>query len=378
MRTHRVAALPTSVALSWALCSVAAGMPSHRFQVAAATVTDLGSLGGPQSSALGINDAGQVVGWAATTQGVQHAFLLSNGSMTDIGAAAFGPAHISQANGINATGDIAGTMTTQVLPTTAFQWKAGVVQFLVAFKRSPPFDETYGLAINAGGDVCGYMVDSTTGFVAGMVWLNGRSRPPRAQPGYRYDINSSGVVVGDMIRWTPQFAGTFAYDVVPPPASGGYSGGDAVGLNDRGNVVGYATLATGPGSPADRAYLWDGVSASSVELGVLPNGINSYAEDINESMFIAGHADERLASPPLQLTHEVAFLYHRDFGIYPLPALQATTRFRSCRAVALNERQPSSSLVQLVGQCDTPTGSRAVRWDVTVQSVSILPPGPIP
>jgi probable HAF family extracellular repeat protein len=109
--TNRLASLPTTVALSWALCSVAAGQPSHRYRATGAQVTDLGSLGGPQSSALDINDAGQVVGWAATAQGVQHAFLFSNGSMTDIGAG-LGP-QISVANGINSSGDVVGTMTDQ-------------------------------------------------------------------------------------------------------------------------------------------------------------------------------------------------------------------------------------------------------------------------
>ena len=95
-----------------------------------------------------------------------------------------------------------------------------------------------------------------------------------------------------------------------------------------------------------RGYFWDGVSSAAIDLGVLPNGTYSHADDINEYRFIAGHGDERVVKPPFfDVTHERAFLYHSDFGFYPLPGLPATTWLGSCRAVALNERQSSSSLV---------------------------------
>src|SRR5881275_76438 len=42
---------------------------------------DLGTLGGSSSAAWGINEAGQVVGAAATATGAQHAFLYTNGMM---------------------------------------------------------------------------------------------------------------------------------------------------------------------------------------------------------------------------------------------------------------------------------------------------------
>ena len=50
------------------------------------TVTGLGTLGGSFSGAAGINDAGQVVGWADTASGEERAFLYTLGSgMTDLG-----------------------------------------------------------------------------------------------------------------------------------------------------------------------------------------------------------------------------------------------------------------------------------------------------
>jgi probable HAF family extracellular repeat protein len=51
-----------------------------------AGVTHLGTLGGSQSYARGINDAGQVVGSAETSAGISHAFItgLDGKSMTDL------------------------------------------------------------------------------------------------------------------------------------------------------------------------------------------------------------------------------------------------------------------------------------------------------
>ena len=64
----------------------------------------LGTLGGPDSTACGINDAGQVSGSAQDSAGISHAFLYSNGKMTDLGGLGGG----SWAYRINSAGQVAG------------------------------------------------------------------------------------------------------------------------------------------------------------------------------------------------------------------------------------------------------------------------------
>jgi probable HAF family extracellular repeat protein len=73
-------------------------------------VTDLGTLGGTRSSANGINNSGQVVG-TSYVEGTNyyHAFLYSDGTMTDLGT--FGGQDPSSASAINNIGQIVGWFT---------------------------------------------------------------------------------------------------------------------------------------------------------------------------------------------------------------------------------------------------------------------------
>ncbi|HEY7314840.1 MAG TPA: DUF3466 family protein [Gemmataceae bacterium] len=74
-------------------------------------VTDLGTFGGTVSSASGINDAGQVVGTATTSDNTSHAFLYSNGTMTDLNSllpSNSGFSYLVAATAINDNGQIVG------------------------------------------------------------------------------------------------------------------------------------------------------------------------------------------------------------------------------------------------------------------------------
>ncbi|MEL6355068.1 MAG: hypothetical protein AAFR58_25495 [Cyanobacteria bacterium J06627_28] len=75
----------------------------HRYQV-----TDLGSLGGTSSLAYGLNEAGDVVGVAEDADGINRAFVWSDGTMTalpDLGVGGI-------AYDINSSGNITGAVDT--------------------------------------------------------------------------------------------------------------------------------------------------------------------------------------------------------------------------------------------------------------------------
>ena len=70
----------------------------HAFLYSNNVMVDLGTLGGANSYAVAINDAGQIVGNSDRADGTSHAFLYVAGVMTDLGAVT--------AVSINASGQI--------------------------------------------------------------------------------------------------------------------------------------------------------------------------------------------------------------------------------------------------------------------------------
>jgi len=85
----------------------------HAFFLENGTFLDLGTLGGTESAAQGINDDGQVVGFAANASGSNAAFIWDDGVLTDLNLL-ISPASgwtLTEARGINNAGEIVGLGT---------------------------------------------------------------------------------------------------------------------------------------------------------------------------------------------------------------------------------------------------------------------------
>jgi probable HAF family extracellular repeat protein len=164
-------------------------------------LTPLSTLGSnnQSSGASGINDRGQVVGFAATKSDNQsHAVLWQNGRIHDLGTIPGGS--YSQASSINETGKVVGWSRTSSDSTHAVLWQKRQITDLGTFDGN----DTKATDINNRGTVVGYSLNSYDTPIHAFVWRNGRLR----------DLNSL------------------------LPANSGWELTAAYGINDRGQIVG--------------------------------------------------------------------------------------------------------------------------------------------
>ena len=159
----------------------------HAFLFSNGTMTDLGTLGGTDSEGLAINDSGEVVGWSQTKAGTSDAFLWNGTRMTVLAPlSAFYPF------GINDSGQIAGACNNDSFPCVDSNGT------ITALPDPPGLTCGGAIAINNHGQVLGGCGDPS-GNSHGVVWTGGTPTvlPTLGGPYFAPTaINNNGDVVG--------------------------------------------------------------------------------------------------------------------------------------------------------------------------------------
>jgi probable HAF family extracellular repeat protein len=282
------------------------------------TVVDLGTLGGTFGLAYGINDKGQVDGFANLPgDNTQHAFVYANGVMTDLGTlggpnslAYEGPSEALQATGLAETStldpngeDFCGYGDNLIC--LAFSWQNGVMTALDTLGGN----NAQGSGINDRGQIAGYAENSTPDpncpapqvlQFKPVVWTNGQIQllPTYSgdQEGGVFWINNKGEMVGASgscaafdyrygLPLQPKHALLWRKGL--PPVDLGNLGGEinnaAFAMNDNDQVVGTSDL---PGDQYQHAFLWQ--KGVMKDLGTLPGDVISVGCGINNRGQVSG------------------------------------------------------------------------------------------
>ena len=241
-------------------------------------ILDLGTLGypgpfgdAPRSTALAVNQRGQVVGWAQLPAGT-HAFLWQDGSMRDLGALPRAFPEYAAATDINDQGQVVGRSVTAAGSDHAFLWEDGVMQDLGTLSGG------YSSAqrINERGQILGYSDGSS------VLWDNGAitALGIAAQA-----MNDRGQVVGDLNTGSTIHAAIWEAGVVTD--LGTLDGGDSSWARDISNsgwVVGGSRTATGE----VHAVRWG--QGELTDLGTLPGDSRALGLHVNPRGQVAGQS----------------------------------------------------------------------------------------
>jgi len=234
-----------------------AGMISngHAAVLTEGATTDLGTLGGIFSAALGVNNVEQAVGYFATEGFVNHAFVFSNGNLLPLGP--FGEGTSSIAAGINDSGTIVGHASEGWgMPNHAFLYSNGVMLDISPYGNS----ESYAHAINNRGQVVGEFLNASQTAFHAFIYSNGEFTDigsANSEETVAYGINDRSQAVGaTWVRRPDTSRGAnisephaFVYtdgvmtdlnSLLPP--SSPWKLVAAYGINMKGKIVGYGLI----------------------------------------------------------------------------------------------------------------------------------------
>ncbi len=193
------------------------------------TMTSLGGnlLGGARSFAFDINDKDQIAGVATLADGSAHAFAYSNGAAVDLGS--LDNSGYSEARAINENGWVTGWSLTDSKDYHAFIWDGTEMKDLGSLGG-----DTKGLDINNKGQVVGSGTDTEGNSIAflytdGQMFnlvdlLSDSDRAMLKEIREAASINDDGTIVGRASFWTDKANGksqtrAFMVSAVPIPGA---------------------------------------------------------------------------------------------------------------------------------------------------------------
>ncbi len=269
----------------------------HAARAQGYVVADLGGLESPShypsTYAYGVNDSGQVTGRATILENNTplHAFLYSNGTMTDLGSLGGNTAN-STGYAINASGQVAGTSDKGDGTLRAFLSSNGVLTGLGTLGGT----SSYGYGLNDSGQVVGGSYTATGAFHA-FLYANNAMVSLGTLGGstsFANAISNSGQVTGASNVTGNKAQHAFLYANGAMTDLGTLGGDSSVGsaLNDSGQVAGTSFLRD---NKTQHAVLWQG--GAMTDLGTLPNYASSFAYGINSAGQIVGQSSYNLFYP---------------------------------------------------------------------------------
>jgi probable HAF family extracellular repeat protein len=272
--------------------------------------TDLGSLSrNPyfSSGASGINDLGDVVGGSNADADENHAALFVDGKAIDLGTGFASPS-FSYAYDINNRREIVGSRSTsQSAPTQAFLLRKGRFTDLGSLGGTGmgPFSTTsIAYAINNKGQIVGASLPEE-GPLHAFLWEKGRMQDLGAVGNSNdyssaFDINDNGVVVGE--SYVGNSGAAFYWrdgQMRRLPTLGGRRS-SALGINNRGQVVGRADFVGAPFANAGHAVLWQKgriVDLNTLVVNLPADVALETAEAINDEGVIVGSTCSLFCEP---------------------------------------------------------------------------------
>ena len=221
-------------------------------------MTDLGTLGGDTSYALGINDSGEVVGYSYLADNVtRHAFTWSAaGGMVDLGTLPGGA--WSEGQKINSSGEICGEVLDSNGKQVPVFWSA--TTGFIAQKENKGDPRNYGFSINDAGNITGQVY--TGEVVNAMFWNTDKAKArflpilPTGQHMVGYDINNLNHVTGNGSQSTGFWEAFFWSRELGTVGIGFVPGADttlAHAINDKDEVTGIGYVY---GSADTTAFYW--------------------------------------------------------------------------------------------------------------------------